>query len=1709
MSRTARFAEFLRAAVAIKTKTVTEVNKYPTVIWFSNLPTGLAEIRSPLLQADWPSDDMRWLVVSRTPEPDRPSPPDSCTPWLSGVVLDEPGSPPRLNSHYSTHEHGEEVAIPPDNDVVREWDGYVTQEWAKWAKKAAISRTVKPVYQKLFAAQRQLQVRDDAYDLYIGVGLLDSRTDDAKRLHRHLFAFPAELVLDEKSGALTAAPSADFVTLKVELDFLPPTDRARLQPQLEKMPGRFGELGPALHDRPAVGDLLTQLVQSLDGSSEYIDELSPQDAPPGRMRASFAPALILRPKNTRSLDELLARIQADASGTDPKVAVEDMPVAWRRMMEDARVWGGEVGRAGSETSDQASGSIYFPLPSNEEQSRIVRFACGSAGVVVQGPPGTGKSHTIANLISHYLATGQRVLVTAQTAQALEVLRDKMPSDLQQLCVSLLSNTRTSDKELQRSVNGILARLQEFDPVSYENRISRLEKEITEGEIRLQGLEQTLRESRAAETEVLDPLFGYHGTRAQIARRLRDERTPFAWIQDDPIPHQTPCPAFASGWIGLADYHRRLDAQLRARLSRQLVTLPFAGEDAIGLVERISRAKAAALSTAPNPRVPNLPASLSSDVLRNAESWLVKLQNVELEVADDLSWAADLRATLLNGNLVTWRTLSEEAKETTIKLNDEVVLSIVEVDVSGHSATDARRDLSRLSAYYAAGGKRRIFLVIKPQVIKQTEWVEQDVRIQGGAVCNAYEVGRALGALEGRACLDAAWAVWSRWPALPANSPRQQAAVLRHRRKLLDDLLCLADEGKTIPEEIRSWLNQTLLTRIETVDQLIAVRRQLTELALREIRTERDELVRQLRQAIANRDVVPAATQLLDGLVEEDGDGVAAALHSLDEERAIRELHQRYEEFISSVRNVARKLANSIVLGEGTEDWGARFADFEPAWQHRCAQSWLDLILSIEKVEATHRAARDQKLVLQEILSQLTAERAWLRSLERIDDLRRASLIAWAKAVSNIPATGLSVFRKRAVAQGFLRRCLDAIPAWVVSVGRLYETVEAKPGLFDVAIVDEASQCWLDSLVLFYLAKQVIIVGDDKQISPTVVGVADGQIDQLTSAYLQDFEFRGSFTIDSSLFDHAQRYLSAAVPLREHFRCVPEIIRFSNELCYAGNPLIPLRQVGKNRLEPLKITYLANGLRHGDVNDAEANAIVEAIAKCHEDPAYEETDFGVMCLQGDAQAARVENLLVERLGPAVFSQRNLRCGNPYAFQGDERDVMFLSMVVAPNTNHATLSTLMYQQRFNVAMSRARDQAWLFHSVQESDLGPNCLRRRVLEFFKQPPDLSIHGSSVDIPTLQLVSKRADRMAERPPRPFDSWFEVDVALALVMLGYTLSAQVAVAKKWIDLVVEGDDGVRLAVECDGETWHGPEQYELDIFRQRQLERAGWRFVRVRESLFYSDEVKAIGEVVAACEELDIGPGLGRAKGAEKHMPNGAAQESVPEGRPPDAELADDEDVPEFAQTAEDRREPGKSEPEQGDSQSALGFDAASDERTGPFTGYSAKHYPDPRTAPTFNVREAVLDIITTDGPLPKESLYRLYREGCPRVERAGKNLRQAVNRAMYSLERAGLVVSRDEGKRRYPSEVVLKLAVHKWVEPRSPGSRRLEDVPLSELGSSMHDASHGAQPGSDDARTSLYREVAGRYGVRRLMTQVIQRLELAERIAFSSETGNGSKLF
>jgi very-short-patch-repair endonuclease len=246
-------------------------------------------------------------------------------------------------------------------------------------------------------------------------------------------------------------------------------------------------------------------------------------------------------------------------------------------------------------------------------------------------------------------------------------------------------------------------------------------------------------------------------------------------------------------------------------------------------------------------------------------------------------------------------------------------------------------------------------------------------------------------------------------------------------------------------------------------------------------------------------------------------------------------------------------------------------------------------------------------------------------------------------------------------------------------------------------------------------------------------------------------------------------------------------------------------------------------------------------------------MGVVVLQGEAQAGLIEGQLLERLGAQEMERRRLLCGNPYSFQGDERDIMFLSLVAASNERIGPLTKAADERRFNVAASRARDQMYLFHSVTCDDLSVTCLRRSLLEFFEDSRPQEIAGINRD--ELERKALQDNRKVIKPPYPFDSWFEVDIALELARRDFNIIPQYEIAGKRIDLVIEGGNA-RLAVECDGDEWHGPERYESDMQRQRQLERCGWEFFRVRESAFYSNKEDALQGLWRALEERDIFPG-------------------------------------------------------------------------------------------------------------------------------------------------------------------------------------------------------------------------------------------------------------
>ena len=128
-------------------------------------------------------------------------------------------------------------------------------------------------------------------------------------------------------------------------------------------------------------------------------------------------------------------------------------------------------------------------------------------------------------------------------------------------------------------------------------------------------------------------------------------------------------------------------------------------------------------------------------------------------------------------------------------------------------------------------------------------------------------------------------------------------------------------------------------------------------------------------------------------------------------------------------------------------------------------------------------------------------------------------------------------------------------------------------------------------------------------------------------------------------------------------------------------------------------------------------------------------------------------------------------------------------------------------------------------------------------------------MSIDEIRLASNRADRRNDSPPSPFDSWFEVDVFLQITDRKYRVIPQVEVAGYFIDLVVEGMRG-RLTVECDGDQFHGLEQFDSDMARQRMLERCGWHFYRIQASSYYRDKEAALVGLWELLKQKNIHPG-------------------------------------------------------------------------------------------------------------------------------------------------------------------------------------------------------------------------------------------------------------
>lgn len=438
-----------------------------------------------------------------------------------------------------------------------------------------------------------------------------------------------------------------------------------------------------------------------------------------------------------------------------------------------------------------------------------------------------------------------------------------------------------------------------------------------------------------------------------------------------------------------------------------------------------------------------------------------------------------------------------------------------------------------------------------------------------------------------------------------------------------------------------------------------------------------------------------------------------------------------------------------------------------------------------------------------------------------------------------------------------QKLLRILPVWILSPDDVARLFPCAPELFDVVIVDEASQVDLPSLVpMAYRAKKLVVFGDTKQMQSQRFAFMSSDLAleawQQFSMVTYDPDER-LHPVRTSLLNLVGVRAEESCLLDEHFRSLPPIIEFSNRRWY-GEQLRIMTDVRHKRFgspdQPvIELHHVEEGTisggQKGQENEIEAKVLVEHLARMVEDSDYDGASIGVLCLY-EEQVGLINEMVADVIDPAEWEDHSIVVVNPDGFQGDERDVILYSLswdndvMTQAALSARQMDTPQIQGMLNVAFTRARDEIHVFHSAPIETFGMAGDRPGALQ------DWLHHCASVQHEGGKRISTRAGKV--------DSEFEANVADALRARGVDVRHQYPACGFSIDLVGELN-GERLAIECDGEIYHHDEHGNLkieDLERQAALERAGWRVLRIPYRRWRSQPDIEVGRILTQLRALE-----------------------------------------------------------------------------------------------------------------------------------------------------------------------------------------------------------------------------------------------------------------
>lgn len=1327
----------------------------------------------------------------------------------------------------------------------------------------------KEVYSKLYRAYNDIK-NDSNLEIVLSVGFIQysklNNNGNLSKTNQHLFHFPLSIDIDSNNVVKISFsdlenPYADFFFLNNT-----PIEKEELSKIIKEFERRITELGFEYIFENDFKDLIAKSVQKISSNSEFENTIYKPESDHFRedyFKISFSPSINIKQRKPRFFEKLTDSIikYSEENEIEAKLfnlLVRNPESSGNNSYPKPNYFKDELFETHKSKIKNLNGeddfSVFFPLPFNKEQKQIYENYLKNRLTVVTGPPGTGKSHTIVNILCSLLAQGKRVLVTAQTDKALESLLDKIPETFDDLIFTKIQlETNQNRFSLEKSIENISKILTDSFYLNVQSKIEELDS--LKGEyVKLKSEIIQALEKEYTEIKIND---SFDGLRAyQIVEKFESKNSEeWNWIQDE-LSKET-LSDFELIRQKILKYKELSDTEIRYSDS-----LDIDISTVLEKLENFDFKNFLLLQENYNKQLNHL------GLTEYSKDKVLKIQlDKIIEIASEFS-----TSDIVLKNIKELEQLQKQINSRISQDNQTANKTFSDLVQNG---TKYLLDIETYLSF-AENGKAGFLTRLTNSNFKQVSYLEQ-FTINGKKCNNKTEILQLKSLIENLVIIN------NNFNLLKQNGYSfsfDDNSNLLEKCKVLNDVLKKVEINKNVVSQLQfnsDFINLSEYCQINlfNIDELTRKAILLKE-DFGKLQNLNDKLNDQ-KQVLQNIDnIIEQST--IKGIFSEflpvnKIDDVQKFEHikikfleigkQIEIEQTFINLEKYLKELLPNTFNSLIDVPNHYISKENFEYASANefikqteFIDLQKCKEElsfinkKIFQIKCEILFDLAKSNFRNKFDSNELNAFLNLLRQykinLEQGNRGIRNNTKFQILARQNSITISKKLS----------------------------CWIMKFNDVLNSVGEEPEVFDCIIVDEASQLDFNSMILSYYAKNMIIVGDDKQTSPSsFTGANSDDFDSIKSKYLN---YLGQNIVqirsDLSLFSLAGMVAGTAnLELKEHFRCVPEIIEFSKREFY-GNSLRPLKQINSNRLPPKETFFVKDAFTEDKIVHKEIQEIKKFLQRILNDNQYTNKSIGVVSLGTVNHTEKLKDIkedLANEFGKEKIDKHKLIIEDSPKFQGDERDVMIVSLGVAldfqklkDNQNAKPRAIISSQDEFkkiNVALSRAKEQMILFHSVKSEHLQSNDFRNRILTFF--------NDEVKPIAPLNIDDYNIERFRHNVPEPFDSWFEYDVAKALIKRGYSyiqpqyqvkedelfynhkLGKQVYINFK-IDLVVH-NNGKMIAIECDGDPFHSlPEDVAYDIERQEFLERVGWKVYRVLYSAFKRSPQDEIDKIINYIEK-------------------------------------------------------------------------------------------------------------------------------------------------------------------------------------------------------------------------------------------------------------------